>query len=198
MNLHIRRLTTIAGVVAIIIVGTDVVHAQSAGPRERFTAIATNVGPHGRIQTSHLEITVSRWLTDHDIAMLIGALASERTDALFDELDELGPVGSLRMPDGTAYDLLFAQKVTGEGGMRHVILLTDFITFSGAAFDRGPIVYGFALIELRLDRRGAGEGDMSITTMITPRGEHAVIGTDEYAMRSVRLLDVRSTTLPRF
>ena len=194
MNLHIRRLIAIFAA-AVAIVGSDMMRAQTGGPAERFTAVAVSIGPTGQMKSSRLEMTVTKWCTDDDVSMLIGRLVEDGPDALLDTLQETCPVGYLQLSDGTRYDLLFAQRVTGQDGERGVILLTDLVTVSPAAVEATPSGYGFALIELRLNRDGDGEGEMSIATM-APREEHAVVGPDDYWLQSIRLLGVLSSTLP--
>jgi hypothetical protein len=198
MNLHSRRLITIAGIVAISVIGTDLIHGQSPEPPERFTAVALNIGLDGQPQSDRFEMTVTHWFTDDNIEILIAALVNEGPDALLDEIRKTRGAGYLRMPDGMAYDLLFAQSETAEDGRRRVVFLTDFLSLSQAALVPGPIVYGFALIELHLERNGEGDGAMSIAVRIPPRGKDAFNETDEYAVLTVRLQGVRSFRPPQF
>jgi hypothetical protein len=190
MRWHTRGLIAIAAAIAVM--GTGEIYAQPGGPGERFTAIAVGIGPTGRVKWTRLEMTVMQWCTDDDVEALIGTLVADGADALLDQLQETCPVGYLRMPDGMRYDLLFAQRVTGEDGGHKVILLAEVVI---SAVEAEAIQSGFALIELRLDRNGEGDGEMSIATL-APHGEDAFIAPDVYTLRSIRLRAVRGFRLP--
>jgi hypothetical protein len=190
MHRHIRALIAIAAAIALM--GSGEICAQPGSPAEHFTAVAVDIGPTGQAKWARLEMTVAEWCTDDDVEALIGTLVADGADAMLDQLQETCPVGYLRMPDGMRYDLLFAQRVPGEDGSHGVILLAEVGIPGG---EPGAIQYGFALIELRLNRNGEGDGEMSIATM-TPHGEHALVGPDFYTLRSIRLQAVRGSTPP--
>jgi hypothetical protein len=190
MYRHIRALIAIAASIAVM--GSGEIYAQTGGPAEHFTAVAVGIGPTGQVKWTRLEMTVTEWCTDDDVEALIGTLVADGADALLDQLQETCPVGYLRMPDGMRYDLLFAQRVRGEDGGHGVILLAEVVIPGGEA---SASQSGFALIELRLDRNGEGDGEMSITTM-APDGEDAFVAPDVYTLRSIRLQAVRGFRLP--
>ena len=65
-----------------------------------------------------------------------------------------------------------------------------------AANQPRSIEYPFTLIELRLNRDGEGEGKMSIATRISGNRELGLIELEDYALRPVRLMNVRSSLSP--
>ena len=196
MNSHIRRILAASAVAAVTATAGDAVRAQTRHTPERFTALAANVGRPGHAQSGLLEMTVMDWFTDDDLERLIATLIDEGSGGLLDELRDIRPVGYLRMPDGMQYDLLFAQDVPDEYGGRRVILLTDFVSLSQAADEPDSFDQGFALIELRLDPKGGGEGAMSIAIRIAEHEERGLIAQEHYAVQTVGLTAVRSTKLP--
>ena len=196
MNPHIRRLLTAAALAAVTATASDAIRAQTRHTPERFTALAATMGRPGHAQSGLLEMTVTDWFTDDDLERLIATLIDEGSGALLDEVRDIRPVGYLRMPDGMQYDLLFAQDVPDEHGGRRVILLTDFVSLSQAADEPDAFDQGFALIELRLDPKGAGVGAMSLAIRIAEHGERGLIAPEHYAVQTVRLTAVRRTKLP--
>jgi hypothetical protein len=173
------------------------VAGQTTGTPERFTAFAVNMGNFGPTRTGTVEIVVTRWSTDDEREMLLGALLDKGPDALLDELRETRPVGYIRTPNSIGYDLHFAHNIPGEDGGRRVILVTDRpISFWEAANQPRSIEYPFTLIELRVNRDGEGEGKMSIATRITGNRELGLIELEDYALQPVRLMNLRSAKAP--
>ena len=63
-----------ACVLAIAMTMPARVAGQTSGMSERFTAFAVNMGNFGPTQSGTVEIVVTRWSTDDEREMLIGAL----------------------------------------------------------------------------------------------------------------------------
>ena len=173
------------------------VAGQTSGTPERFTAFAVNMGHFGPTRSGTVEIVVTRWSTDDEREMLLGALLDKGPDALLEELRETRRVGYIRTPNSIGYDLHFAHNIPGEDGGRRVILATDRpISFWEAANQPRSIEYPFTLIELRLNRDGEGEGKMSIATKITGNRELGLIELEDYALQPVRLMNIHSSLSP--
>jgi hypothetical protein len=75
------------------------------------------MGNFGPTQSGIVEVVVTRWSTDDEREMLLGALLDKGPDALLEELRETRRVGYIRTPNSIGYDLHFAHD--------HVILVTD-------------------------------------------------------------------------
>lgn len=187
----------VACVLATTIALPNRVAGQTSGTPERFTAFAVNMGNFGPTRSGTVEIVVTRWSTDDEREMLLGALLDKGPDALLEELRETRRVGYIRTPNSIGYDLHFAHDLPGEDGGRRVILVTDRpISFWEAANQPRSIEYPFTLIELRMNRDGEGEGKMSIATRITGNRELGLIELEDYALQPVRLMNVRSAKGP--
>jgi hypothetical protein len=183
-----------ASAMVLVVTGPTPIAGQTSGTPERFTAFAVNMGNVGPTQSGMVELVVTRWSTEEERKMLIGALLDRGPEALLDELRETRRVGYIRTPNSVGYDLRFAQDIPGEDGGRRVILVTDRpIGFWEAANQPRSIEYPFTLIELRLNRDGEGEGKMSIATKITGNRAFNLIELEDYATQPVRLVAVRSS-----
>ena len=106
-------------------------------------------------------------------------------------------MGYIRTPNSIGYDLHFAQDMPGDDGWRRIVLVMDRpISFWEAANQPRSIDYPFALIELRLNRDGEGEGKMSIATKITGNRTFNLIELENYATQPVQLMEVRTSSAP--
>jgi len=183
-----------ASAMALVVTGPTPIAGQTSDTPARFTAFAVNMGNVGPTQSGMVELVVTRWSTEEERKMLIGALLDRGPEALLDELRETRRVGYIRTPNSVGYDLHFAHDIPGEDGGRRVILVTDRpIGFWEAANQPRSIEYPFTLIELRLNRDGEGEGKMSIATKITGNRAFTLIELEDYATQPVRLMAVRSS-----
>src|SRR5215475_7288449 len=161
---------------------------------ERFTALAVNLERPRRAMTGAVEIVVYRWSTDQERDRLLAVLLEQGPEKLLDALQDTPRVGYIRTPDGICYDLNFSRRTPGEDGGERIEVVTarDF-RFWGAINQPGSIDYSFAVIELRINRDGQGEGRMSIATKIMGKA----LALEERATQSVSLQNARRETTSR-
>ena len=161
---------------------------------ERFTAIAVNLESPRRAMTGTVEIVVNRWSTDRERDRLLTVLLERGPEKLLDALQDTPRVGYIRTPDGIGYDLNFSRRTSGEDGGERIEIVTgrDFRFWEGIN-QAGSIDYSFAVIELRINRDGQGEGRMSIATKITGKA----LALEEYATQPVSLQKARRETISR-
>lgn len=179
----------------LLLLGSTIPEAQTAGTTERYVATAVNLGQPGPTGPWTVEMVISRWSTDAERDRLIAALIQKGPEALLKTLQELPRVGYIRTPDSLGYDLHFARKQPfGDGGER-VFLATDrYISFWEATQRPRTVDYPFTYVELRLGPDGMGEGRMSIFTKIVyDKNEHAIV-LENYGTQPVLLQNVRKET----
>src|SRR6185503_14320463 len=146
------------------------VAAQTRGGRERFTAFAVNLDASAGARTGAgvVEIVVQRWSSDAERDRLFTALADKGPEKLLDTLQKLPRAGYIRTPNSIGYDLHFARTAPlDEGGERIVIATDRYISFWEASHRPRSIEYPFSVSEMRINRDGVGEGELSIATEIT-------------------------------
>ena len=161
---------------------------------ERFTALAVNLERPRRAMTGAVEIVVYRWSTDQERDRLLAVLLEQGPEKLLDALQDTPRVGYIRTPDGICYDLNFSRRTPGEDGGERIEVVTarDF-RFWGAINQQGSIDHSFAVIELRINRDGQGEGRMSLATRVMGKA----LALEEYATQPVSLQKVRRETILR-
>src|SRR5262245_47726329 len=168
--------------------------AQPDRAPERFTALAVNLESPRRVTTGTVEIVVNRWSTDRERDRLLTILLEKGPERLLDALQDTPRVGYIRMPDGIGYDLNFSRRTSDEDGGERIEIVTgrDFRFWEGIN-QPGSIDYSFAVIELRINRDGQGEGRMSIATKIMGKA----LALEEHATQPVSLHKARREKISR-
>ena len=186
----VRRLTVLA--VGFVLAAAPAAWAQTASnsPRERFSAVAVNISTVGRSGATPVDITINRWTTAAERERLVTVFKEKGADALLSALQGMKPVGTINTPGNIAYDLRYASQLPGEDGGRRIILATDRPISFWEARDRPRSVdYPFLLMELRLNKKGEGEGKLSLATKLTLNGDVLVI--ENYANQPVMLNEIK-------
>jgi hypothetical protein len=160
------------------------------GQPEEFNAVAimnNNLGSG----SDRVIMRVERWSTEAERARLTEALKKGNDQAL-DVLRELRPIGTIRTPDSLGYDLRYAAQEPADEGGRRVVLATDRpISFWEARNQPRTIDYPFTLIELRLNRRGEGEGKLNLATRIDVSRTGRTVQLENYDTQPIHLNEVR-------
>jgi hypothetical protein len=188
------RSRTLSGALVVALSGiTAAAQVASNSPRERFTAFAVNISEVGRTGGTPMDIVIERWTTDGEAERFMTVFKEKGPEALLDVLRASRRVGYIRTPDSLAYDLHYARELPGEEGGRRIILGTDRpIGFWEAQARPRSFDYPFTVIELRLNKKGEGEGKLSIATKLTLNGDVLVL--ENYASQPVMLNNVRKTS----
>jgi len=162
--------------------------AQPNPAPERFTAFALNLESPRRAMAGTVEIVVNRWSTDEERDRLLAVLLEKGPEKLLDVLQDTPRVGYIRTPNSIRYDLNFSRRTPGENGGELIEVITgrDF-RFWEDINQPGSIDYSFAVIELRINRNGQGEGQMSLATKITSKA----LALEDYATQPVSLQKAR-------
>ena len=180
-------------VAAAVVAGSAVsISGQTKGAKERFTALAVNMGTPGPSGATTVEIDVDRWSTDAEREKLMNILMEQGPEKLLETLQKMPRVGYIRTPNSIGYDLHYSQKTPLPDGGERVVLATDrYITYWEAVNRPRSIDYPFTVIELHINGNGEGEGKMSLATKIIPDKESRTIVLENYATQPVQLESVR-------
>ena len=110
-------------------------------------------------------------------------------------IGKLPTIGYIWTNEVTGYSIKYAYRVLLPGGGERIILGTDrrlggsspswkVLTVST------PSDYEFTIVEIRLDRKGSGEGKTSLTTKVTVDNEAKTIALENYSATAPVLRDM--------
>ena len=185
----IIRLTVSLACLAIAAV---MVHAQTLGTPERFTAAAFNTN---RAAAGSIDIQVDRWSSDAEHEKLITAFTTKGDDKLLDVLQGLPVKGNFRAPGQLGWDIRYARHYPAADGGERVVLATDRpIGFLESANQPRSINYPFTVIEMQLNNAGEGEGKMSIATKVILDKKTNRITLENFELQPVMLTQVKRTS----
>jgi hypothetical protein len=184
-----RSISAAAALCSVAVLSSFVLHAQTMGTPERYTAAAINMN---RGAAGTIELVVNRWSTDSQRDKLMAVMLNKGPEKLLDALQDMPRMGYIRTPDRVGWDIHFSRKIAAPDGGERVILVTDRrIGFWEAANRPRSIDYPFTVIELHLNRDGEGEGKMSIATKIIADKENNVVTLENYDIQPVLLTNIK-------
>jgi hypothetical protein len=163
---------------------------------EEFSGIAVSIGTPGNpTGAAPIDITVTRWSTAAEQQRFLKALSGEGQDAAVDELQDLRPVGTIRINrQGLSYDLRYARVIRGENGGRRIFLMTDRPISAWEAYVRPRYSdYPFTLITMDLDSAGRGSGTIVLAARITATDDGRFVQVENFAASPIRLNDIKKT-----
>ena len=181
--------TTRIFAICVLLLGGITLNAQTKGPIERYTATTANVVSAGEPVT----IELLKFSTDADRDKLLSVIAwyGDKEVAA-----SMPTVGYLWTSASAGYSIRYAYKVTAADGSSRIILLTDrklgawtpdaWKPTAAATADDRP----FSVIELRVNRAGAGEGKTSLTTKTVLDPASKSLALENYAAQPVILRGV--------
>ncbi len=165
---------------------------QSAGVKERFTALVANMSGFGPPTSETVQIGIERWSTDAEREELRTELVENGQEGLLRTLRKLPRVGYIRTLSSIGWDLHYASEVR-TGRSRRILIATDRpISFWEASNRPRTIDYPFTLIELRIGPKGEGEGKMTIATKVTWNARDRVVELENYGSQPAHLLGVHA------
>jgi hypothetical protein len=182
--------TVIAALIVAGLAAAPAAQAKEPQDRERFSAFAVNLdGPNGAA-TAVLQITIDRWSTPDERRKLESVLTENGPEALLSALQKTKPVGRIRTTGNLGYDLRFAYQYPLATGGRRIVIGTDRpLTFYEASTRPRSADYPITILELRVDDKGQGSGQMVVASRVTSLGES--IELENYNATPVQLMQVQ-------
>jgi hypothetical protein len=182
----------VTAVAGLLLAGLAVAQDQAEKPKPvRFTAFAVNLGsgPHA----GTVDIVLERLSSDEERATLIAAFVEKGQDGLLKALQKVKPrVGFIRTPNSLGYDLQYAFRFVNSDGSSRIVISTDrWIGYWEASTRARTMDYPFTLIEMRLDKDGAGEGRMAVGTKISKSKDGKTVELENYGISPVALKNIK-------
>jgi hypothetical protein len=168
--------------------------AQAQAKHETFTAKTINMSV-GTGQ--NVKIDIFRWSTEDERKALVSAVKDHNDKAIADALQKAASLGSIWTNETLGYSIRYAFSDTTTNGLERVVVLTDgqLGSWSGQIWKpiqaSGSVSYPFALIELRVNRTGSGEGKMSLAGTVIADDNARTLTLGDYDAAPVLLRPVK-------
>jgi hypothetical protein len=148
-------------------------HAQTDQVKDRFTFVAANASKGGPSAEGRLEIVVNRWSSDVERDRVLSVVTEEGPAKLFNALRDANMTGWINWPGHLHYTLRYARRTPRPNGGDDVVLVADSRAWVwwDPALSTGSTDAPYTVIHLRLNKEGAGDGNVSFGTKI--RGDKA-------------------------
>ena len=184
------RLSAILLALALPFAGSA--QTQTLAEPERYSAFAISLGgmstPSG---TAQFEFTIERWSDADELNMLLDALEKGQR-SLLEALRDRKSVGSIRTSQSLAHDLRYAHQFIGPDGKRRIFLATDRpIGYWEMVNQRPSLDYPITVVELTVDDKGEGEGQLTVASRLTASGDRTRLYVQNYDVRPVLLKSVK-------
>jgi hypothetical protein len=187
-----RRGITIAALATAVLTMPFPTAAQPNRMVAKFTGTTVNLNP-GAGET--LRIDVLEWSSVADREKLLAALKDKGDSGVADVLEAAHTVGFIWTGASLGYSVRYAHHVPLPDGGERIILATNVRLGRSnpwkAAGQTGANDYAFTVIELRVNRGGAGEGKMSLASKITGDNEGKTVELAGYESAPVLLKTVK-------
>jgi hypothetical protein len=183
-----RTIQTVVICALLTMCGAGALAAQAPAVPVHFSAVAQDLD---RGLAVPIRITINRWSPDAVRDKLMNVLMTRGAEQLLDALRDAPTVGTIGTTTSLAWDLHFARATPGEDGGSRIILGTDRpISFSEQWNSSRTLDYPFTVIELHVDRDGAGEGTLSFATKLTRDAKNNTVVLENWGAQRVRLTQV--------
>lgn len=165
---------------------------QTASQPEVFTGTAQAKNPTGAVSGT-LEVRLRRVTPDFDRKAVETALKEGGYPRFLTAIRNAPEVGQLVLAGGAPLSIRYANERV-DGGGRRLLLVTDkpaYFVGGGRADASVAARQGFevAVIEIRIDGRGAGTGSMAAAARVRPDGDGGVL-LDDFAEQLITLTDL--------
>jgi len=185
------------GALTALVLGFSLSTVAAALPAEeelplRLTAVAANMGARGPRGQVRLDITIDRWSSAEERAVLMAAMKESGSGSLADALRQQDRAGRLREIQGLGHDLRYARATPLEGGGRQIILATDRpIAFGEMARSTRSRDSNVTLIQMVLDAEGNGSGQLMLGAEFSWDEEKNQLTIENLSSEPVRLNSIR-------
>jgi hypothetical protein len=166
---------------------------------EAFTGTTVNLSPGAG---ENISIHILRWSSDADRDRLAAAFKEKGDAGLQSALEAAQTLGIVWTGESLGYSLRYAHRVALPDGGERIIIATERRLGAWsrgnqwkAAGQQAAPDYPFTVVELRLNRRGLGEGKMSLAAKVTFEQDAKAIALENYGAAPILIKDVKRSLL---
>jgi hypothetical protein len=158
-----------------------------------LTALAVDESGVAGTATGTVDITIERWSTKKEAAAFRDTVVESGSEALLKWLEGVKPrVGYIRIDGNLGWDIRFAQYEERPSGGARIILVTDRpMSYWERAERPRSANYEFIFCDVRLDKKGQGQGKLASAAQIRYSRLTDQIEMENYNIEPVRLQNVR-------
>ena len=163
---------------------------NAAGAPETFSARA-HVGTDAANADVYLTIRVEKYTPEKEREAVLKALQTGGSAAFLEALHKSPVAGQLDTGKQT-FPIRWARDTRDEKGGRVITLVTDkpvYFVGAGVPGAKPRAGYDVAVIQLKMDPAGVGQGTMAAAARVKP-GEPEGVQVDDYGSEPVKLMSV--------
>lgn len=166
--------------------------AQTKKISARYTGTSANMKPGAG---ENIRFDILEWSADADREKVLAALKEKGDNGLMDALETGRTIGFIWTGGAVGHSVRYAHRISLPDGGERVILATNVRLGRNAMWKPvSQAVAGdqaFTVVELRVNRRGEGEGKLSFTSKIGVEDSAKTIALADYAASPVLITGVK-------
>ena len=184
------RQITFTGLLSLAVLVPGTMPARAQAGAETFSATATVKTSGGATATAPVTVVVDRKMSQSEADRFLAAFKSGGAAALRKALAGVPAVGSVKLGTGTPTPARLAlERRTDKGRLLTIVTDTPILQLgAGAAGAKPKEGYDFAIIDLQVDSKGAGEGTFAPAAKVTVK--EGVFVVEDYSGEVVKLAGV--------
>ena len=181
---------TLFSIVAILVFCQLITFAEDVKMKETYNANAIALG---KGLAGNLQMTITRWTTDEERALLLQTLVEQGQEAMIKVLEKQKETGFLRLPNTKGYRLYYAYKIQ-DGAKKRIVLATDRPVSMAEAWRNGRSMdYAITMVQLDLNENDKGEGWMGFAVKLKTDPEKKTLEIENYGTDPIQLKSVRKS-----
>jgi hypothetical protein len=170
--------------------GTATSKVTVPADKETYTGNIIYYGGARGSATATFTLTIDNWTSDEDVLRVTGALKDGGQNALLKAIGKQKR-GRIQIASNIGQDINAVWVSTGEEGERKITALAErWIGFFEARRGTRSLDYPFTYIQLFIDERGKGEGEMIPAAKVRYIGERT-IEVENFGIYPARLTNIK-------
>jgi hypothetical protein len=166
--------------------------AQTKKISARYTGTSANLKPGAG---ESVRVDVLEWSTEADREKLVAAFKDKGDAGVLETLEAGRTLGFIWTSAAVGHSVRYAHRISLPDGGERVILGTNVRLGRGANWkpvsQAGSSDQAFTVVEIRMGRRGDGEGKLSFTSKLAVEDSEKTIALADYAASPVLISGVK-------